>query len=152
MLVGKGPVENQLRKLADRLRITPRVQFHGAIPFQEVANFAAAADLFVFPSQIETQGLVLVEAMAAGTPVVAVDCPSSRDALASGGGVLAAASVEDFALAVTGLLEDTERLQSLGSEARKIAKNYDIPSATQKLIEVYNAAIERNAAMLQRVA
>ncbi len=146
LIVGKGPSEDKLRRQAERLEILPWVRFHGTIPYHEVANLMVAADLLVFPSRVETQGLVLVEAMAAGTPVVAVDCPSSRDILADGGGVIAPVDEAEFALTVVRLLEDPQRLRALGLEARKAARRYDIPTATGKLIEVYQKAIEANAA------
>ncbi len=147
LLIGKGPIENQLRKQAERLNITPRVRFTGAIPFSDVAHYVAAADLFVFSSRVETQGLVLVEAMAAGTPIVAVECPSSRDILSAGGGMIVSGNEAEFALAVVQLLEDPQRMQTLSCEARQIARHYDIGSTTQKLIEVYQEAIEANAAL-----
>ncbi len=152
LLVGKGPIENQLRKQAEKLGIVSRVHFYGAIPYQEVANFVAAADLFVFPSRVETQGLVLVEAMAAGTPVVAVDCPSSRDIVSKGGGVITPAKEQDFASAIIRLLDDPQRLRALSLEAFQNAKRYDIHSATHKLIEVYQESIERSAARWQRIS
>ncbi len=152
VLVGKGPTEHQLHKYAEKLNITPRVCLYGAIPYNEVANIVAAADLFVFPSQVETQGLVLVEAMAAGTPVVAVECASSRDVIASGGGLISAPNAQDFAAAIMQLLDDPQRLRALSFEAAGVAKRYDIRSTTQKLIEVYHEAIDRNAARLQRVS
>ena len=96
LMVGKGPNLKNLKRLARELGIGKQVLFVGAVPHEEVPHYAAAADLFVFPSEVETQGLVLIEAMAAGTPVVAVNTTGSKDALADGGGILVPADEEAF--------------------------------------------------------
>ena len=71
VLVGSGPEEEALRQLAEGLGVGERVVFTGQLSPEVVADAYASADIFVFPSVTETQGLVLVEAMAAGLPVVA---------------------------------------------------------------------------------
>jgi len=69
-----------------------------------VPHYAAAADVFVFPSVTETQGVVLIETMAAGTLVVAVESPGPVDVLAEGGGMLVPAREDAFAEVVLELL------------------------------------------------
>jgi glycosyltransferase involved in cell wall biosynthesis len=71
VVCGVGPVEAQLRQRH------PHVRWVGLLPRNELASLYAAADLFVFPSHADTFGLVMVEAMACGTPVAAfpVDGP-----------------------------------------------------------------------------
>ena len=141
LLVGDGPGEDDLRKMARELGIGDRVVFCGAVPHSEVPHYAAAADLFVFSSVTETQGLVLIEAMAAGTPVVAVEAPGSKDVLDEGGGVLVPLRENVFAEAVIDLLRDRQRLEALGRQAARIVRRYTIPSATERLVSVYEAAV-----------
>lgn len=70
MIVGKGPYQDQLKKLVVSLGMEAHVVFVGEIPNDEVALFYQAADYFVSASTSETQGLTYTEAMAAGTPMI----------------------------------------------------------------------------------
>jgi 1,2-diacylglycerol 3-alpha-glucosyltransferase len=141
LMVGEGMHRRELQHMAHKLGLGERVLFPGSIPHSEVPHYAAAADLFVFPSLTDTQGLVLVEAMAAGTPAVAVEAPGSIDVLAEGGGVLAPPQEEPFAEAVLGLLVDDSRRRAMGEQAARMAQRYNIPVVTERLLEVYEAAI-----------
>lgn len=141
LLVGDGPGESDLRKMARKLGIDDQVIFCGAVPHNEVPHYAAAADLFVFSSVTETQGLVLIEAMAAGTPVVAVEAPGSKDVLDEGGGLLVPLREDAFAEVVVDLLRDRRRLEALGRQATRVVRRYTIPTATERLLAVYEAAM-----------
>jgi len=141
VLVGKGPHERGLRCAAQKLGLGERVIFTGPIPHGEVPHYAATADLFVFPSMTETQGLVLIEAMAAGIPVVAVEAPGPVDVLSEGGGLLVPAQEDAFASAVLALLADEPRRRALGREAAQAAQRYAVPVAIARLLAVYEEAI-----------
>jgi glycosyltransferase involved in cell wall biosynthesis len=145
ILVGQGPAKDHLHRLAERLGISSQVFFAGPHPYQEIPNIVSAADLFTFPSSIETQGLVILEAMAGGTPTVAVRAPSTMDVLGSGGGIIVEPDPDHFADAVLDLLGDPESLAKIREEARIIAAAYDIPQAADKLVKVYQSAIENNS-------
>jgi 1,2-diacylglycerol 3-alpha-glucosyltransferase len=141
LLVGKGVDELDLHRTVEKLNLKQQVIFTGPVDYNEIPHYAAAADLFVFPSKTDTQGLVLVEAMAAGTPVVAIEADSSREALSHGGGVLVPDDIDLFASTIEQLLDDRDRLQGLSHQARKIAQQYDIPTAVNRLTEAYKAAL-----------
>ncbi|MHB8296492.1 MAG: glycosyltransferase [Acidimicrobiales bacterium] len=79
LLVGEGPDHARLKR---RFAGTPTT-FAGCLYGQDLARAYAAADAFVFPSTTETVGLVLLEAMATGLPIVAADSPATRETLAS---------------------------------------------------------------------
>jgi glycosyltransferase involved in cell wall biosynthesis len=139
LLVGRGPEEDRLHKLAQQLNITERVIFAGPVAHDDIPHYAAAADLFVFASTLETQGLVLVEAMAAGTPVVAIKTPGPADVLADGGGVLVPLQENAFVEAVVSLLADRDRFMAMKSQARQAAQRYSIATTTEQLVAVYEA-------------
>ncbi len=141
VLVGKGPEEQPLKRLAQKLGLAQQVIFVGATPHEAVPHYAAMADLFVFPSQADTQGLVLIEAMAAGTPVVAVEALGSADVLAEGGGVLVPPVEEAFARAVVTLLSDDDRRHQFGEQALRSAQRYTAPTSAARLQSIYEAAI-----------
>lgn len=141
LLVGKGPYQQDLANMARKLGLERRIIFAGAIPHHQIPHYAAAADLFVFSSTTETQGVVLIEAMAAGTPVVAVKAPGPGDILAEGGGLLVPPQEETFAEAVLGLLEDRPRRLALGEQAAQVARRYSLPATTERLLSVYRDAL-----------
>jgi len=121
--------------------VSKSVVFAGTAPVGGIPNLAASASLFVFSSVVETQALSVIEALAAGTPVVAVDSPATHDVLSKGGGVLVPPDEKAFAETVVKLLNDPRRRQVLSREARKTAEHYSIPEAIEKLLAVYHSAI-----------
>ena len=142
MLVGRGPHVKAVQELVQSLRIQDRVIFIGAVPNEKVPHFMAAADLFVFPSRLETQGLVLIEAMATGTPVVALHATGSDDVMAdTGAGVLVQPDEVAFAETILGMLADPERLAVMGRAAHQAAQRYSVPALTEQLLRVYEQAL-----------
>jgi glycosyltransferase involved in cell wall biosynthesis len=83
VIVGEGPQRPALVALADRLGVTDRVRFAGAIPQQELRRYYGAADALVLASSREGWANVLLEAMACGTPVVATDVGGNREVVAA---------------------------------------------------------------------
>jgi 1,2-diacylglycerol 3-alpha-glucosyltransferase len=141
LLVGRGPYKDELEEEVQKLALSSSVDFVGAVPHEQVRDYYAAADLFVFSSTSETQGLVLIESMAAGVPVVAVDAPGSADVLDEGGGVLTEASEESFAQAILEVLSLEGRRSELGKQALEAVTRFSIPAATTRLLEAYESAI-----------
>jgi glycosyltransferase involved in cell wall biosynthesis len=142
LIVGKGTSLNSIERLAGELGITRDVLFTGAVPHHEVPDYMAAADVFVFPSEVETQGLVLIEAMAAGTPAVAVVTTGSQDVLANGGGILVSSDEVAFKKAVLDLLTNNGYREIIGEKALQVARSYTIEAATSKMEKVYDEAKE----------
>jgi 1,2-diacylglycerol 3-alpha-glucosyltransferase len=142
MLVGDGPYRRGLENLVQSLGLFNKVIFTGLVPHEEIPDYASAADLFVFSSVTDTQGLVLVEAMAAGVPVVAVEAPGPIDVLAKGGGILVPAKEDAFVQAVLSLLEDERYREEMGEEALRITQRYSVSVTTQKMLAVYEEAMK----------
>ena len=92
---------------------------------------------------VPEQGLVLVEAMAAGTPAVAVITTGSKDVLAQGGGILVPSEVGAFKKAALELLTKPDYHEAMSKRAQEIASTYTIEAATAKLELVYAEARER---------
>jgi glycosyltransferase involved in cell wall biosynthesis len=144
LIVGRGPSVEDLQEQVQELGLGEHVRFTGAVPYADVPKHMAAADLFVFPSRAETQGLVLFEAMAADTPVVAVRSPGASDALAAGqGGVLVRPDADSLAEAVLVALNQPGDREEMRDRARRIVAQYSIESATERLLAVYERAIAR---------
>ena len=143
VLIGDGPAKEDLQDLASELGIAGRVTFTGAVPFDEIPSYLKAADAFCFASVTETQGLVTIEAMAAGLPVVAVDGPGTRDIVKNGRqGFLVDNDPEALAKGIKKLLNDPQRLKRFSESALKKAKMYDIEQLGERMVDVYKQAIE----------
>jgi glycosyltransferase involved in cell wall biosynthesis len=120
---GKGPEVNGLRRLAADLEITSRVFFTGYIKEEELPLHFAMADIFVFHSTYETFGLVLVQALAAGKPVVSVRSTAIPELLEDGreGKLVAPLDPADLAGTILSLLGDDEALKRFSAAARQKA-------------------------------
>ena len=108
VLVGDGTHREALERRAERLGIAARTIFAGEFPRASLPAVYRSADAFVSTSTSETQGLVLVEALAAGLPVVAVDTPQTRDVL-GGAGIVTGADPALLAGALAGALAEPLR-------------------------------------------
>ncbi len=106
----------------------------------DLADAYAAMDCFAFSSQSETQGIVLAEAMAAGTPVVALDGPGVREIVADGkNGLLLKgdATAAEFAAALGRLMEDSAFSSACAEEARRTAAAYDTETCAREMVACY---------------
>ncbi len=153
LITGEGPALAALRAQAERAGVAEHVRFLGYLDrHSELHDCYRAADLFVFASRTETQGLVLLEAMALGTPVVALAEMGTRDLLeAQRGCRIAPDDVEGFARIVCGLLGDPRELERLGSEASAYARGWGADEMARRLARLYAGvcASVRRPAMAQ---
>jgi 1,2-diacylglycerol 3-alpha-glucosyltransferase len=142
VLLGDGPQSQALHQLAGELEITDRVTFVGQVPFGDIPNYLKAADLFAFASITETQGLVTLEAMAAGLPVVAVDASGTRDILEHGKqGFLTQNDANDLANGIINLVENSSVLGNFKTAALRTSRSYDNTRLARKMLKVYEQAI-----------
>lgn len=150
VVLGDGPHRKALTQTARELGIAGRVEFTGKVPFEEVPYYLKAADLFCFASITETQGLVTVEAMAAGLPVVAVDATGTRDVVDDGvDGLLSPDDSAALAQAINQVIEDDPLRRRLRAGGEKKARSYSSQLQAKKLVGVYERAIEAKKAGIQ---
>jgi glycosyltransferase involved in cell wall biosynthesis len=143
VLLGDGPQADALKQLTGELGITDRVTFAGKVPFDEVPNYLKAADLFAFASITETQGLVTLEAMAAGLPVVAVDGAGTKDILENGKqGFLTENDPQDLANKIIELVQNSGLMSKFKSAALRRSRSFDNMRLARKMLKVYEQAIE----------
>lgn len=136
-LVGKGPREADLQQLAGELNMAARVHFLGVVPYTEVGNYLAAADGFVTASTSEVHPLTLIEAMAAGLPIVAVRSPGIADTVESGQTGYLAQSPAGLAAAMAALAANPERRRAMGGEARQASRRFDIRRTAGLTVDLY---------------
>ncbi len=137
LVVGGGPQETTLRRLVGELGIAARVIFTGPLEHDRVLDCYAAADVFAFASPTETQGLVIVEAMAAGLPVAAVGAGGVAEVVGVDGGLLTDLHPSALGAAIRRLLEDAELRRGLAARGRVAARAYAIEALTHQLLELY---------------
>jgi glycosyltransferase involved in cell wall biosynthesis len=123
MLVGQGTHEAALRRLAQDGRASDRIHFAGSRAHDDLPAVYQAADLFLFASETETQGLVLAEAHASGLAAVAVRASGVDEVVRDGEtGHLTKGEPAELADAAIGLLLDPERRRAMGRAARRVAE------------------------------
>jgi glycosyltransferase involved in cell wall biosynthesis len=143
VLVGQGTQGGELRRMAARLNAGGRVTFTGVCPHAELADYYRAADLFLFASETETQGLVLAEAAACGLPAVAVDAPGCDEVVHDGDtGLLTKGDPAALAEAAIGLLIDPARRAAMAVRARQLAeREFDVRLQIDRTLDVYAGAL-----------
>ncbi len=142
LLLGGGPFEQPVRELIDKLGIGHRTRMTGFVTREQIVQGLRCADLFVFASHTETQGLVLGEAMACSIPVVAVSADAPRELLDDGvEGYLVPDEDEPFAEAVLTLIRDRELCRRLGAHARTRADAVSAHRCTAELVKIYDQEI-----------
>lgn len=143
VLLGDGSEGKKLRRIAKSLGIAGRVEMPGGIDLDQVGHYLVAADIFCFASVAEAQGLVTLEAMAAGLPVAAVDGSGTRDVLEDGvQGFMTVNDAEALGKGIEKLVADQELRLKMGAAAKKRARDFDIVNQAKKIIEVYGQAKE----------
>jgi glycosyltransferase involved in cell wall biosynthesis len=142
VIVGGGPEESNLKKLAIELGIRENVIFAGWVDRQEVPDYYCSSHIFVFASVTETQGLVLGEAKAAGLPSVAVSAFGVKEMIRDGeDGFLTENSADDFKNRLELLLRDNNLWKSMGEAARKNAVHLSSRASAEKLLKCYEELI-----------
>ena len=135
-IAGKGALADDLTRLAEELGIAERVHILGYR--DDVDELYGAADLFVHPSYREGLPVSVIEAMAAGLPVVASRIRGNVDLITEEGGRLVCpCNVRGFAEAIDTVLSDAELSEKMGLHNREAAKNYSTEAVSELLSKLY---------------
>jgi 1,2-diacylglycerol 3-alpha-glucosyltransferase len=138
VICGDGPHRGELEEHARALKVFDKITFAGALPQRELGAFYRHADVFAFASLTETQGLVIVEAMSHGLPIVAVDCPVTREIVSQAAGMLTPDNVSDFAQALDQFFaEPAEQRAGRRAAARQAAAPFGIDAVAKRLEDLY---------------
>lgn len=137
LIIGEGPQRKMLCEKIRELGLQENVVLVGNVPNAEMKNYQQAADLFLFTSKSETQGIVLLEAMAVGTPVVAVDASGVCDIVEDGrNGYRTAEDAHVWAERIAYVMEKENIRAEMSGNARKTAEGYT-EGAIAELAETY---------------
>jgi 1,2-diacylglycerol 3-alpha-glucosyltransferase len=143
-LVGDGPHRQACFEKSSALGIGDRVHFAGFVPRAEVDRYYAAADLFVFSSITETQGLVVQEAMTYGLPAVAVGGGGAADSIVDGvNGHIAQNSPEALCEAILSVLRDEQEHARLSAGALQTVRGHTASGMVERVVQVYRQVLEK---------
>lgn len=145
-LIGYGAQQPELERYAyETLQLShEQVQFIIKPPKEEIARWYQRSHMFVFASQSETQGLVLAESMAEGTPVVALRGPGVVDIVADGANGFIVDSVQQMAERIAHIAADQKLYATLQQGAFETAKRYYPEEAIKHLLAVYENLIQKS--------
>lgn len=145
LVVGEGPERDRCQALIPA-RLRSDVVFLGRVEQDDLPRFYKSADIFVSPALGgESFGIVLIEAMAAGTPVVASDIPGYRAVLRDGlhGRLVPPDAPRELAAALATLLDNPSLREAMGREARRAVESYDWATVTDRLRDLYASVARR---------
>lgn len=150
LLIGDGSQKEELKTKADMLNLTDNIIFTGCVEHSQIRNYYHASDIFVFASRSETQGIVLLEAMAASLPVVAVKSSGVEDVMTDGwNGYITETDVAEWERKLEIVIDNTDVLEWMKQNSIKRAREYLASNIAKKVEKLYqNLIYEKNMEQL----
>ena len=142
LIAGPGDSEEFMKKLNPQLR--SRITFLGRLSDKQKESFLKSVEIYVAPNTGgESFGIILTEALSAGTAVIASDIPAFKAVLENGeaGDLFKNEDSADLAKAIVGLLRDDDRRKKLASNGKLSAQKYDWQVVAEQIESVYEMAI-----------
>lgn len=145
VVVGDGPARSELEEYARQLGVMEKIIFTGFVPRERLKDFYSLAYVFMFASKVESQGLVILESMACGTPVVAIGEMGTRALMVRGrGGFMVNDDLDLFIEKVDLLLNNSELYAAKSQEAIEEAKEWGSELMSTKVLSLYeNLLLEK---------
>lgn len=145
-IVGEGPAITSLKIQVEQQGIQNSVNFLGFLPHSTLHNLYPKYDLFITASTMETQGLVVLEALACGVPCIGVDSFALPELIqnAESGYVVEPFDYSDMAQKCLKVLKDPLLFEKFSRHALRIANNHELHSCADKLEETYFSVLEKN--------
>ncbi len=143
LIVGDGSERENLKTYIRKKGLKNYVKLIGSVDFREINKYYLISDLFVFASTTETQGMVLLEAMAGSTPVVAVRSSGTDDIIQNGfNGYKTEEDVVKWSEKIIKLMDDKKLLGEATANAREVAEKYSLENIAREAEKVYKKLIE----------
>jgi len=145
VVIGSGPSGPRIEEVFRRRGLRDLLILTGTLKGRRLVNAYHGMDAFVFASKTETQGMVLVESLASGTPAVALDAPGAREVIADGsnGRLLADEDEQSFAEAIAWLAHlPPARRRQLAAAARRSTAGFSTDECARKMMDVYRTALQ----------
>ncbi len=137
ILVGEGKQEDTLKKLVDDLKISDKVDFKGYVDHDQIAEIYRNSDIFVLPSLNEGMSNALLEALAAGLPVIVTDTGGTSELLDGNGVLIPMADSDAIAEAIRGFVDEPEERRQMGLKSREIAEGMSWMRVGEEYLRLY---------------
>lgn len=151
IIVGDGPDMKDLVELAHKNKLDNSVTFTGKVPWVEVPKYYQLADVFVTASTTETQGLTVIEAMAASKPVVAIKDESFELVINNEQDGLLFTSDDEYQKLIIKLYKDKDYSKKISRQARITANGYSAEVYAQRVLEVYKQVLNKDINIVKKV-
>jgi glycosyltransferase involved in cell wall biosynthesis len=146
VIAGSGREKDNLSRQVKNLNITNSVFMMGGLSKEKVAQLMAAADVFVLPSKMESFGLALLEASAAGVPVICSNAGGAAEVFQDGFNALLYPPGDDNAMAeaIIRLIQDKELAKTISANAVATAGKFTWEMAAERTLRVYEKVLQEN--------
>ena len=142
LIVGDGPDLEEYKKLSKKYKIEDKIIFTGKVPWEDIPLYYNLSDIFVTASHTETQGLTVVEAMAASLPVVALDDESFRNTVIDGLTGYLFKNKKEYISRMLELINDKEKRIKMGNQGRINSESYSSKYFAERVLKVYELALK----------
>jgi glycosyltransferase involved in cell wall biosynthesis len=144
LLIGDGPVKDRLQTIIEEKNLSDIIVLKGKVEQYDIPKYYMASDLFVYSSMSETQGMVILEAMTGGCPVVAVQSSGIEDVIIDNfNGFKTDNNITEWSDRVIHLLENAEQRREMSLNAFNYSKGFTVDIMAKKVESLYYKAIER---------
>jgi 1,2-diacylglycerol 3-alpha-glucosyltransferase len=146
LMIGDGPERENLVDRVRHMGIENRVHFTGMVEYDQIPRYLAMADAFVTASVTEVHPLSVIEAMAAGLPVLGIESPGVGDTIEDGktGFIVAEQDLAAFTAKMVRMVTDSDLRQKMSRQARETSEIYAIERTTKILLEHYTRLVDRS--------
>ena len=151
IIVGDGPDMNELALLVRENKLDKHVTFTGKVPWSEIPKYYQLANVFVTASKTETQGLTVIEAMAAEKPVVAIKDESFELVMKDKQDGLFFETKEEYQRLIIELYNNPSYAKMIAKQARITANAYNPEVYAKRVLEVYESVINKDTNTLKKV-
>lgn len=141
LIVGDGPDKEKFDNLVRKFHLQNNVIMTGKVPWEDVPKYYMLADIFATASKTETQGLTVIEAMAASKPVLAINDEAFQMVVVNDLNGYLFANKRQYKKLVRSLMDDKEKLDYLSRQARIIAESHSSKYFAEKVLDVYKTAL-----------
>ena len=142
LIVGDGPDLDKYKELCKKKKIDKSVIFTGKVPWEQVPIYYNLADIFTTASHTETQGLTVVEAMAASLPVIALDDESFRNTVINSLTGYLFKNKKDYIKYMIELVLDNDKRINMGNQGRINSETYSSKYFAERVLDVYRLALK----------
>lgn len=146
VITGNGPLREELKILSENFGIEKKVLFTGRIEYRSLYQLLKRIDIYAFPSLAELFPFAILEAMAAGKPIVATDVGGVSEAVIDGvnGYIVPPRDPTSLANAILKLINDSEKAKEMGKNSRRLAEEkFNLPKIAYDLTKCYERSLKR---------